>query len=183
MSEEKNESGGNVIYVTGWGNVTAGRDVIQVQSRPVVRNVISPGPEHIDDVQRRAITDLRVEWVVLHNALKKRKLTDAAAWVLINKAAGSTSYHLIRREKFDLVIQYIRQQMAMLRSMKSAPSKDEQWRVKRIAAIKTRCRNQLNDPDAYRPYIRKNFQMNSLSELATDQLQRTYSYIMAKKLS
>jgi hypothetical protein len=182
VSDQKSESGGNVIYVTGWGNVTAGRDVIQVQKRPVVRNVISPGPEHIDDVQRRVITDLRAEWVALHNTLKKRKLTDAAAWVLINKAAGSTSYHLIHREKFEVVTLYIRQQMAMLRSMRSAPSKDDQWRVKRIAAIKTRCRNQLNDPDAYRPYIRKNFKLDSLADLATDQLQKTYTYIMAKKL-
>lgn len=181
MNDKKYEANGNVIQVTGWGNVTAGRDVIQVQKPPVVRNVISPGPEHIDEVQRRIITDLRVEWVALHNTLKKRKLTDGAAWFSINQVAGSTSYHLIRREKFELVIQYIRQQMAMLRSMKSAPSKDDQWRVKRIAAIKTRCRNQLGDPDAYRPYIRKNFKLESLADLATDQLQRTYSYIMAKK--
>lgn len=181
LNDKKYEANGNVILVTGWGNVTAGRDVIQVQKAPVVRNVISPGPEHIDEVQRRAITDLRGEWVALHNTLKKRKLPDAAAWVLINKAAGSTSYHLIRSEKFELVMQYIRQQMAVLRSMKSAPSKDDQWRVKRIAAIKTRCRNQLNDPGAYRPYIRKNFKLESLADLATDQLQKTYSYIMAKK--
>ena len=55
MNDKKYEANGNVIRVTGWGNVTAGRDVIQVQKPPVVRNVISPGPEHIDEVQRRIL--------------------------------------------------------------------------------------------------------------------------------
>lgn len=183
LNRKKLESEGNVIYISGTGNVAAGRDVIQVQKPPVIRNTIQPGPEHIDDSQRRVLFDLRVEWVALHNALKKRPLSDAAAWMRINKAAGSTSYHLIRRDMFDTAVKFIRREMAMLRSMKSAPAKDDQWRSKRIAAIKLRCRNQLGDPDAYRPYIRKNFKAESLTELATDEIQRTYTYVMAKKVT
>ena len=172
---------GQVIHINGSGHVVAGRDVINVQKPPIIRNTIQPGPEHIDDEQRRAIFDLRIEWVALHNAIKKKPLTDAAAWGRINKVAGSTSYHLIRQDMFDVVVVFVRREMAMLRSMKSAPSKDDQWRNKRIAAIKLRSRNQLTDPDAYRPYILKNFKAKSLTDLATDELQRTYSYIMAKK--
>lgn len=148
---------------------------------PRVTNVIKPGPEHIGETERRELQDLCSEWVTLHNTLKQRALTHAAAWTLINKAGGSSSYHLIRRDRYDDVLRYVRRQMAILRGMASAPAKDDQWRSKRIAAIKLRCRNQLADPDAYRPYVRKNFGAESLTDLSTDQLQRTYAYIFAKK--
>ena len=72
-------------------------------------------------------------------------------------------------------------QLAKLRAMPSAPAKDLEWRSKRIAAIKARSKNQLGDPEAYKAYIRKHFGADSLSALATDELQRTYTYIMAKK--
>lgn len=172
---------GNVVYINGAGNVVAGRDVLNVQKPPVIRNVIQPGPEHIDEVQRRALSDLRIEWMTLHNALKRQKLTDAAAWARINRAAGSTSYHLIKREAYEAVLQYIRREMAMLRGMKSAPRKDDGWRAKRIGAIKARCINQLGNATAYGAYIKKNFGADSLTQLATDELQKTYAYIMAKK--
>lgn len=148
---------------------------------PRVNNIIKPGPEHIGDAERRELQDICTEWITLHNALKQRALTYAAAWSRINKAGGSTSYHLIRKDRYDEVVRYVRRQMAILRSMASAPAKDDQWRNKRIAAIKLRCRNQLADPEAYRPYIRNSFGAESLTDLATDQLQRAYAYVMAKK--
>lgn len=177
----KPTSEGNVFYVGGAGNVVAGRDVIQVQKAPVVRHVIQPGPEHISEAEKLELRALCTEWVELHRTLKKQALSYGMAWAAINKEAGATSYHLILKERLPSAVKFIRRQMAMLRSMRSAPSKDDQWRSKRIAAIKLRSKNQLGDPDAYKPYIRKNFNALSLADLATDQLQRTYSYIMAKK--
>jgi hypothetical protein len=181
MSEKVHPAASNVIYINGTGNVVAGRDVVNVQKPPAIRNVIQPGPEHIDDAQRRVLFDLRAEWVALHNTLKKRSLTDAAAWARINKAAGSTSYHLIRRDKYEVAVQYVRREMAILRSMKSAPRKDDEWRTKKIGAIKARCKNQFGGVDVYKPYIKKNFGAVSLADLATDELQKTYAYVMAKK--
>jgi hypothetical protein len=174
-----------ISEISGGTNIVgnSGHVVIQVNPAraPRVANVIKPGPEHIGQIERRALQDLCTEWVTLHNTLKKQPLTHAAAWSRINKAGGSDSYHLIRRDRYDDVLRYVRQQMAILRAMASAPAKDDQWRNKRIAAIKLRCRNQLADPDAYRPYVRKNFGAESLTDLSTDQLQRTYAYIFAKK--
>jgi len=171
----------NVIYIRGSGNVVAGRDVVNILKPPVIRNVIQPGPEHIDDVQRRSLFDLRIEWVTLHNTLKKQPLTDAAAWARINKAAGSTSYHLIRREMYEVAVQYIRREMAILRSMKSAPRKDAGWRNGRIGQIKARCKGQFEGVDIYKPYIKKNFRADSLTELSDDELQKTYLYVFKKK--
>lgn len=150
-----------------------------VRSRP--RIVVQPGPEHISDEQKLEISALRDEWLTLHAAIKKRPMTHGAAWGKINKAAGATSYHLILATRFPDAVAFIKQEMAMLRNMRSAPSKDTEWRAKRIGAIKARCKNQLGDIDAYRSYIKKTFKVDSLAALATDELQKTYSYVMAKK--
>lgn len=82
-----------------------------------------------------------------------------AAWARINRAAGTTSYSLILKERFADAVALVRREMAVLRNMRSAPRKDDSWRAKRIGAIKA----------------------ESLSDLATDELQRTYAYIMAKR--
>lgn len=157
--------------------------VVQIgsTSKARVRAVVQPGPEHIDADQRRQLHDLCDEWVTLHNSIKRTTLSKGLAWSRINKAAGSTTYTLILQTRFDDARVYVLKQMAMLRGMKSAPKKDDSWRSKRIGAIKARCINQLGNAVAYLPYIKKNFGAESLTELATDELQRTYAYVMAKK--
>ena len=62
-------------------------------SRPCV--VVTPGEGVVTDAQKAQISALRVEWVALHNSIKQRPLTDAAAWMKINAKAGVTSCHLI----------------------------------------------------------------------------------------
>lgn len=178
---------GNTIIVNGDGlaaHQIAGGDIhnhtwSKAPARPKI--VVTPGVGVIDEDQKFALAALRAEWLELHASIKKRPLTDAAAWARINKAAGATSYHLIKPERFDRAVAYIKQQMAILRGMPSAPAKDDGWRKSKIGAIKARCANQLGDPEAYKPYIRKNFKLDSLADLATDQLRQTYTYIMGKK--
>jgi hypothetical protein len=174
----------NQITVNGTvtGQIVGG-DVnhYSVARPPRPRVVVTPGEGVVTEEQKARINALRVEWVALHNSIKRAPLTDAAAWVRINAKAGVTSYHRIPAERFDLVVKFIQQEMAKLRAMPSAPSKDDEWRRARIRAIKARCANQLADPSAYRLYIKKNFKAESLADLSTDQLQRTYTYIMGKK--
>ena len=67
--------------------------------------------------------------------------------------------------------------MAKLRNMASAPAKDDAWRKSRIGAIKARSKNQLGDPDAYKPYIKKNFKAESLAALSTGQVRPVSTYI------
>jgi hypothetical protein len=193
---EGNNAAGQDINTTGdgstsidIGSIQGGQNIIGVQGgvhvyapeKKTQRIVVQPGPEHIDGEQKVELQRLREEWIDLHNNIKKKPLDQREAWVRINRAAGATSYHLILRENFDKAVAYIRREIAMLRNMRSAPAKDDNWRLKRIAAIKLRSKNQLGDQDAYKAYIKKNFSAGSLSELSTDELQRTYSYIMGKK--
>ncbi len=175
----------DVQTITGGTNIIGNQGEINIQlgatppARPQV--IVQPGPQHISEDQKAILKALCEEWVALHATLKKRPLTYGAAWGRINKAAGTTSYSLILKERFDDAVAFIQREKAVLRNMRSAPSKDDAWRTKRIAAIKARCKNQLHDPDFYKPYIKKNFKADSLTSLATDELQRTYAYIMAKR--
>jgi hypothetical protein len=168
--------GTNIIGTQGPVHVTVG-----VVRKAAVRHVINPGPEHLDASQRVKLQALHREWVALHGAMKQKALSPAAAWVRINQWGESSSYHLILSSQFDRVCAMVQREMAILRRMKSAPKKDPEWRTKRIAAIKVRCKKQLGDPDAYRPYIKKAFSADSLTDLSSEQLQRTYSYVMGKE--
>lgn len=82
---------------------------------------------------------------------------------------------------YEVAVQYIRREMAILRSMKSAPRKDAGWRNGRISQIKARCKGQFEGVDIYKPYIKKNFRADSLTELSDDELQKTYLYVFKKK--
>ena len=179
---------GNTVKIAGDNHAIgqiAGGDIhnhtYQSPPRPA-RVIVQPGDDVVSEEQKATLTKLHDEWVELHNALSpQRPMTHAAAWKAINQHARATSYHRIPSASFDDLVQWIKQQMGGLRSRRSAPARDTNWRAKRIGAIKARCANQLGDPDAYKAYIRKNFNAGSLADLATDDLQRTYTYVMAKK--
>lgn len=178
---QSNSGGKNLQLATNNGQIVMGDVVYQsAKVRPRLAP-IQPNPDlHISDEQKAALDTLRREWVELSGKLKASPVSHPLSWLRINKVAGATSYHLIRKETYEKVVAFVRQQMGILRNMKTAPRKDEDWRRSRIVAIKVRSQRQLGNADAYKPYIKK-FGATSLTELSTDQLQRTYAYIMAKK--
>jgi hypothetical protein len=174
-----------VIYVAGSGNVVAGGDVTHhvhhhaPAPRPKV--VIKTADGTIDATQRADLQALVREWMDTHKALKRRELTWGAAWGSFNKAMKVSGYAEIKPEQFDKAKAWLRRQIAILNSMASAPKKLPDLRVKRYAAIKTKCKNQLRDEFAYVPYIQKTFGKTSLTDLADQELERTYRYVMGKR--
>ena len=173
----------NIHEIRGGTNIIGNQGSVSVvmHKPPVVRRVVQPTGDHISQAQAVELHALKDEWVALHNAIKKKPLSHGAAWKAINAAGGATMYREIHKERFAEAVAFVRREMAILRSMKSAPRKDGEWRAKRIGAIKARCKNQLGGADAYKPYIQKKFGAASLADLATDELQQTYAYVMAKK--
>lgn len=168
--------GTNFIGNQGPVHVVIGRTRTPAPATPL-------GPEHLNEEQKCKLKEMLHEWVTLHTSIKKAPLSYAAAWLRVNRHAKVSSYHYILQDDFEKVCAFVRKQMSMLRNMASAPAKDKTWRSKRIQAIKVRCKMQLGGDDAYLKYISKNFGLHSLAELSTDQLQKTYAYIMAKKSS
>ena len=180
---QSNNGGRNLQLATNNGQIIMG-DVVYHTAKASRTRVASVKPDpqlHISEAQKVALISLRLEWIELHNKLKTRPITHQAAWMRINKAAGARTYHLIRKDCYDKAVAFVRQQIGMLRNMKTAPRKDDDWRRSRIIAIKVRSQKQLGNADAYKLYIKK-FGATSLTELSTDQLQKTYAYIMAKKM-
>lgn len=175
---------GNSIQVNGEvsGQIAVGDIHNHTYAKPPVQKVVvQPGEGVVTEEQKVAISALREEWLSLHESIKAKPLDPKTAWMRINRAGKATSYHRIPIERFDDVMAFIRTEMAKLRGMKSAPAKDLNWRASRITSIKTRCKNQLGDINAYKPYIKKRFGADSLSALSMDELQATYVYIFGKK--
>lgn len=126
---------------------------------------------------------LHDDWVELSAAVKTRAkpITPQQAWIAINRAGNCTTYKHMRQMHFAAACAYVQQQMAILRSGKTARKRDPKWRNSRIGAIKARCINQLSDDSAYRPYISKNFNAQSLTELDDEQLEKTYRHVLTLK--
>lgn len=174
----------HVQEIRGGTNVIGNQgsvSVFHVQRPPTIRRIVLPTEAHITQEQAAQLQTLKSEWVMLHDALKAKPLGHGVAWRRINAAGGAPSYREIRKDRFADAVAFVKREMAILRNMKSAPRKDDEWRTKKIGAIKARCKNQFGGVDVYKPYIKKSFGAASLADLATDELQKTYAYVMAKK--
>jgi hypothetical protein len=175
-----------VIYVAGNGNVVAGGNVTNhvhhhaPAPRPKV--VVKTGDGTINAQQKAELLRLKNEWMAAHNAVKLKPLSHAAAFARLSATMKVNGYAELKPEQFEAAKAWLMRQTAMVRAMPSAPRKQgERWRLARYRAIKARCRNQLGDDGAYKPYIKANFKAESLTELGDAELERTYRYVMGKK--
>ncbi len=180
-----------VIYVAGNGNVVAGGDVTQHITNTVHNHAPAPAPARpkvvvktadgtINAEQKAELLRLKNEWLLAHNAVKAKPLSHQAASIRLNAAMKVSSYAELKPEQFEKARAWLIRQTAMVRAMPSAARKDAKWRNARYKAIKTRCKNQLGDEYAYRPYIKREFKADSLTELGDQELERTYRYVMGK---
>lgn len=167
------------------GDGATGNVIIQMhvnadsRKRQVTQPIIPEGS--ISEAQAARLKELIGEWVTTHNQIKKRELTHQSAWLKLNGRIKVATYRATPASKFAEQEAWLLKQAAMLRNMASAPCKDDSWRADKIKSIKTRAIRTLGDGDIYKPYIKKNFGAASLTELANDELQKTYSYVFNKK--
>ncbi|MBI5658075.1 MAG: hypothetical protein HZC43_00660 [Nitrosomonadales bacterium] len=175
---------GNVIHVNGDGAVVgqiAGGDIHNHHNEkpPRPRVVVAPGPDVISEAQKVALLNLRGEWIAVHDSVKQKKLSIAAAQGRINKQAGVTSYHLIKAAVYDSLVKWIKQQIALVHAMPSAPVKSTVWRSSRIKGIQSRC-NELGIQDKRKAYMLKTFGKDSLTLLSDDDVEKVYRWAMGK---
>ena len=171
--------------IGGGTNVVGNNTVVHLyakDARPQAEPV-PPPPDHITGEQAATLKRLHAEWVELSAAVKTRAkpITPQQAWIAINRAGQSRTYTHMRQVHFDAACTYVYQQMAILRSGKTARRRDPKWRNSRIGAIKARCINQLGVEFAYVPYTRKSFNAQSLTELDDEQLEATYRHVLRLK--
>lgn len=169
------------IEINGHSNIVGdGNTVIKTEKiihRPKV--TVAPGTDVISEAQKVALLTLRGEWIAVHDSVKQKKLTIAAAQGRINKQAGVTSYHLIPVAAYDSLIKWIKKQIALVHAMPSAPAKSTAWRSSRIKGIQSRC-NELGIQDKRKAYMLKTFGKDSLTLLSDADVEKVYRWAMGK---
>lgn len=177
----------NVHEITGGTNIIGNHGAITIVTgierakQPLAP--VPPPSDHISGEQAAELKRLHGEWVQLSEDVKTRAkpITPQQAWIAINRAGQSRTYTHMRQANYDAARAYVQQQMAILRSGKTARRRDPKWRNSRIGAIKARCINQLGNEYAYKPYIAKHFNAQSLTELDDEQLEATYRHTLGLK--
>lgn len=159
----------------------AGGNIINISPVLRPRVIVKTGDGVVDAKQKAELKRLVGEWVDARSRVRKSRSTYGAAWSAFNANFSINSYAELPMERFDEACSWLRRQLAIINGMKSASKVLPDWRPKAISAIKARCKNQLGDPDAYKPYIQTRFGKSSLTELTDDELRKTKVYVMGKK--
>lgn len=140
---------------------------------------VRPGEQHISENQAATLTALVQEIVELETKLKKNPKTFRSVWGALNAHCGVAKYLLIAAEDYEKAEKYLRQWIGRLNSMASAPTADnDAWRKRRYAYIKI---NTKDDEAWLKSYMRKNFKVESLTEISDDELDRTYRAVASRK--
>lgn len=175
INQTKNS--GNVI-----GLVQNGATVHQINTNRHVTTTVAevkPGDEHISEEQASVLMELVRKNVELEEKLKKTPRTHRAVWSGLNAYCKVTRYRLIKKIDFDKARKYLDQSIGRLNSMASAPVKDgDAWRKRHYAYIKI---NSRDSEPALLAYMKKNFQVVSLTELSNEHLAQVYKYVAGKK--
>lgn len=170
------------VHIQGSHNIVGhGNTVIHTQTVRRV-NRIDPSQSELTSAQRLRLRELVNEWVAVHNRVRvrARPLSHASVWSSFQRKFRVNSYHDLPADRFDEACRWLQSQRARIDTMKTAPARDAAWRTRQIAYIKARCKNQLGDEFAYKPYIAR-FGKTSLADLTDDELARTKAYIAHKK--
>jgi len=147
------------------------------------RNVIQPGPEHVTDEQAAQIKAMVDDLAEID--VKAGRPDSHGGWYkrLYRKFPCRNSYHLIRREDFPAVMQYLRVEAAKARP-RLRRTDNAEWRNRLYRSIWAKARelglsrDQVHDLatrrlDLIRP-------LRSLTELGEQNLERFYRMILAE---
>ena len=169
------------VRIEGDHNIVGDGNTVIRTEKVVHKQVSPPPPGSITPDQAQTIRELLAEWKTVHDRVKKTPLTWASAWERLKKKFRVNSYLNIPSSKFEEVVNWLRARRAEIDNMKSAATKDPDWRARQIAYIKARCKNQLGNEYAYVPYITSRFSKTTLADLTNEELTRTKAYIAHKK--
>ncbi len=165
--------GQNIIGQTG--------DIhLQVQARPRIKVVIQPGPEHITDAQKVRLRDLVNEVVELETAIKRTPKRHATVWSALTGKLKVTSYHLIPASAFAQAEAYLQTWCARLRSAKSAPKKDPDWRNSRYRYIHAAMK-EIGQQDELPRLLADRYSGRSLKDLSELELEAVYRAVAERK--
>ncbi|MCX7070454.1 MAG: transcriptional regulator [Gammaproteobacteria bacterium] len=172
-----NSGSANVIQVA-----QAGSKITMVNTAKHVTTTkaeVKPGIDHISESEAALLMRLVDDVVGLESKLKQSPKSHAAVWKSLNAHCGVTRYRLIASSDAAKAERFLRQWIGRLNSSASAPKKDgDGWRKRQYAYIKI---NSKDEPDWLKNYIWTKFGIESLSDLADEQLRKTYAAVASRK--
>lgn len=161
-------SGGTQHFIGNAGVVN-----LVAPSHPKVKVVIQPGPEHINDAQKVRLRELVNEVVELETAIKRTPKRHATVWSALTGKLKVTSYHLIPVSAFEQAEAYLQTWCARLRSAKSAPKKDPDWRNSRYRYIHAAAK-EIGRQDDLPQLLANRYSGRSLKDLSDLELEAVY---------
>lgn len=169
------------LSVVGSGNIIGDGNTINNHfSEPprIIKNVtVKTGDGVLDASQKRIIMDLVYEIVDVEAAVKRDPRDRQAVWSALNRRFKVNTYHEIKSDDFEAAVKYLRMQLGRLRSAKSAPKKDPNWRKGRIRAIQARSKEFPDGDERRRAYMQKHFGASSLTDLDDSQVEQVYRHV------
>lgn len=173
---------GNVVSVSGNGNVVAGGDVHYHAAAQPVTGPVLPGVEHVTAEQRKILRKLVEDIGETEARLKRNPKGYAAVYTsLFRRFAGVKKLEQIPLDGFEEARSYLQQWLGRLNAMPSAPVKNvDDWRKRRYAYIKSNSKDPEDDA-ALAAYIKRHFGADSIRDLTNDELERAYRYIAGRR--
>ncbi|KAA5931520.1 MULTISPECIES: transcriptional regulator [Pantoea] len=140
---------------------------------------VKPGIEHITEAQAAKLTELVENVVNLEGRVRKKPASRQSVWGKLNRHCGVTRYRLIPLELYEKAEKFLRQWIGRLNSQPMASISDNNtWRKNRYAYIKLKTNGELED--WRQKYLWKNFQVDSLTALSDDDLDKVYRAVTTK---
>ena len=169
------------IRITGGGShQVAGRDLhISVDKLSPPKVIVKTGDGVLNAAEKATLRQLVAE-VVEASLVKQRPRTHASVWNALNRRMHVNSYSEIKSTEFATAVSLLRRDLAVYMARASAKKKVPGWRVKRIRAIQSRCRERQWE-DWRRRYMREKFGRESLVELSDDEVETLYRATRGKR--
>ncbi|KFB99145.1 putative DNA-binding protein [Trabulsiella guamensis ATCC 49490] len=140
---------------------------------------VKAGTEHISESQAAKLTKLVKYIVELESRVKKKPSSFRGVWASLNEYCGVTRYRLIPFTSYEKAETFLNRWIGRLNAQPMAAISDNiEWRKRRYAYIKI---NTKDDEKWLESYLRKNFQVTSLTDLSDDELTKVYRAVTGKK--
>lgn len=168
--------------IKGGNNIIgqSGDIIFQMAARPKIKVVIQPGPEHIRDEQKARLRELVNEVVQLETAIKRIPKRHNVVWGALTASLKCTSYHLIPSSKYPAAEKFLMTWCARLRSAKSAPAKDPDWRNSRYRYIHAALK-EIGQQEELPKLLANRYSGRSLKDLSELELEAVYRCVAEMK--
>lgn len=167
------------------GNLHQG-DVNHITTEQHVTKTIAdvrPGELHITEAQAAKLQDLVRQIAEKEEQVRRNPKSFKAIWASLNSHCKVSRYRLIALTDFDKAERYLRKWIGRLNSTATAQKANPTTeRTRKISYIKTNAK-QFNLDTWVKDYIKKNFNVSSLTELDDIELTKTYRAVSNKKSS